>query len=163
IIMAVIDPAVNAKKAGTFLIDKNNKTAIGISAAYQLISPVSNKLFWNSFIFVKSVFDIFGDNKANKIYEIKNAAKVVQAIFLILSNKSTSKIEDAIFVVSDKGYILSPKNSPETIAPAVIGKETPKAVDIPIKASPTVPTVVSELPTLIPIIAVTTKIIAKKY
>src|SRR5699024_8610071 len=71
IIIAVIDPAVNAKKAGTFLIHKNNKTAIGISAAYQLISPVSNKLFWNSFIFVKSVFDIFGDNKANKINEIK--------------------------------------------------------------------------------------------
>src|SRR5699024_1610552 len=147
IIMAVIDPAVNAKKAGTFLIDKNNKTAIGISAAYQLISPVSNKLFWNSFIFVKSVFDIFGDNKANKINDIKKAGNVVQAIF----------------VVSDKGDILSPKNAPETIAPAVIGKETPKAVDIPIKASPTVPTVVSELPTLIPIMAVTTNIIAKKY
>src|SRR5699024_4050388 len=57
----------------------------------------------------------------------------------------------------------SPKKAPETIAPAVMGKDTPKAVDIPIKARPTVPTVVSELPTLIPIMAVTTKIIAKKY
>src|SRR5690625_967880 len=68
-----------------------------------------------------------------------------------------------MFVVSDKGDILSLKNAPETTAPAAIDKENHKAVDIPIKASTTVPTIVSELPTLITMKAVTTNIIAKKY
>src|SRR5699024_11929748 len=45
IIKAVNDPALKAKNAGTFLIDNNKRTAIGMTAAYQLIKHVSAKLY----------------------------------------------------------------------------------------------------------------------
>src|SRR5699024_8623470 len=96
-----------------------------------------------------------GERIANRIIVIIKVGIVVQPMFLIWSNKSTCKIEDAIFVVSESGDILSPKNAPDTIAPAVIANETSIALEIPINATPTVPTVVSELPTLSPTIAVT--------
>src|SRR5699024_4964696 len=116
----------------------------------------------NISIFVVSAVDIFGDSIANKMKEIINAGKVVQPIFFIWSNKSTCKMDDAIFVVSDSGDILSPKNAPETIAPAVIASEISIALAIPMKATPIVPTVVNELPTLTPTIAQTTNTITKK-
>src|SRR5699024_2121840 len=113
-------------------------------------------------ILLKSALPMSGDKIPNKIKDIKNAGIVVHVIFLICANKSTFNIEDAIFVVSESGDILSPKNAPETIAPAVIGKDTSIALDIPIKATPMVPTVVKELPPLIPTIADTRNTIAKK-
>src|SRR5699024_12615985 len=92
----------------------------------------------------------------------KKAGNVIHVIFLICAKKATFNIEDALFVVSESGDILSPKKAPETIAPAVIGSDTPVALDIPINATPIVPTVVKELPTLIPTIADTRNTIAKK-
>ncbi|ALF17391.1 hypothetical protein RO08_02100 [Fusobacterium animalis] len=59
--------------------------------------------------------------------------------------------------MSDNGDILSPKNAPETIAPAVIAGFKSKAFDIPISATPSVATVVKLLPIEIPIIAVIKK------
>ena len=49
-------------------------------------------------------------------------------------------------VVSERGDILSPKYDPEMIAPATMGKGTPKPRPTPIKAIPTVPAVDQELP-----------------
>src|SRR5699024_3321625 len=103
-----------------------------------------------------------GDKKPNKMKDIKKAGIVVHVILLICANKSTFNIEDAIFVISESGDILSPKKPLETIAPAVIRRDTSIALDIPIKATPIVPTVVKELPTLIPTIADTRNTIAKK-
>ena len=60
-------------------------------------------------------------------------------------------------VVSDRGDILSPKNAPETIAPAVIAKSAWKASPMPIKATPTVAQVVRLLPMLTPISELRTK------
>ena len=71
-------------------------------------------------------------------------------------------MEAAKLVVSDNGDILSPKKAPETIAPAVIASDKSSAPAMPINATPTVATVVSELPTERPMIAVTTKTTAKK-
>lgn len=52
----------------------------------------------------------------------------------------------AKFVVSDSGDILSPKQAPQMTAPAANAGETPVVAAIPIKATPTVLTVVNELP-----------------
>ena len=60
-------------------------------------------------------------------------------------------------MVSESGDILSPKNEPETIAPPVIAGFKSKAFDIPIRATPSVATVVKLLPIAIPIIAVIKK------
>src|SRR5699024_10930259 len=78
------------------------------------------------------------------------------------SNKSTFSTDEAMFVVSDNGDILSPKNAPETTAPAVIASDISNVLAIPINATPTVPTVVNELPILIPIMDATTNTIARK-
>ena len=59
--------------------------------------------------------------------------------------------------MSESGDILSPKNEPETIAPAVIAGFKSKAFDIPIRATPSVATVVRLLPIAIPIIEVIKK------
>ena len=64
----------------------------------------------------------------------------------------------AIPVVSESGDILSPKNAPDTIAPAVIDGFNPKAFEIPIRATPNVATVVKLLPIEIPMIAVIKKL-----
>ena len=60
-----------------------------------------------------------------------------------------------MLVVSDSGDILSPKNAPDTIAPAVMANDMSRAPEMPMKARPTVPTVVNELPTHMPTIEVT--------
>ncbi len=52
----------------------------------------------------------------------------------------------ARFVVSESGDILSPKYAPETMAPAAMANGTPSPSATPIKATPTVPAVVQELP-----------------
>ncbi|MNT84912.1 hypothetical protein D3C72_2250070 [compost metagenome] len=52
----------------------------------------------------------------------------------------------AKFVVSDSGDILSPKQAPQITAPAANVGETPVVAAIPMKATPTVLTVVNELP-----------------
>lgn len=62
------------------------------------------------------------------------------------SNKVAPAIAGARFVVSDKGDILSPKYAPEIIVPAICGVGIPRPVPTPIKAIPTVPAVVQELP-----------------
>ena len=66
--------------------------------------------------------------------------------------RSTPTVPEARLVVSDNGDILSPKKAPETIAPAVIVSEISMAPAIPINATPTVATVVNELPIEIPTI-----------
>ena len=60
-------------------------------------------------------------------------------------------------VVSDKGDILSPKNAPDTTAPAVSAICAPKASPMPINATPKVAQVVRLLPTAMPTSAVSTK------
>ena len=63
---------------------------------------------------------------------------------------AVSKPRATILVaISDKGEILSPKYAPETIAPAVIARESSIPVATPINATPTVAAVVQELPILI--------------
>ncbi len=59
--------------------------------------------------------------------------------------------------VSDKGDILSPKNAPDTIAPAAIATFASNAWLIPIKATPRVATVVKLLPNAIPMTEVKIK------
>src|SRR5699024_12479234 len=100
--------------------------------------------------------------KTNKKKYNKMEGIVVKVLFLICENKSTYNIEDAKFVISESGDILSPKKAPETITPAVIGSDTSIALDIPIKATQMVPTGVKELPTMIPTIADTRNTIVKK-
>ena len=67
-------------------------------------------------------------------------------MFLMWSNTFVPVTAGARFVVSDRGEILSPKNDPDTTAPAVQTGGIPKPAPIPISASPTVPTV----PQLVP-------------
>src|SRR5699024_5093442 len=155
--IALTDPAASANNAGSFIKEKINKTATGITPRYQWTRPVFNNPCLKDSILPKSVVVIFGDNIPYKMSAITNAGTVVHVILRMCVNKSTSKIDDAIFVVSDKGDILSPKNAPDTIAPTVIACDTSSASEIPTNAKPTVPTVVKELPTQRPIIDVTTK------
>ncbi len=53
----------------------------------------------------------------------------------------------AMFVVSDKGDILSPKYAPDRTAPATIGNGNPRPAPTPIRATPIVPVV----PQLVPV------------
>ncbi len=62
------------------------------------------------------------------------------------SNNSAPAIPGAKLVVSDIGDILSPKYAPDIIAPAAKGVEIPRPCATPIRATPTVPAVVQELP-----------------
>lgn len=103
---------------------------------------------------VSSNPEIEGDKTEYKTALRKNAGTVVQLIFFICSNKSILTMLAAKLVVSDNGDILSPKNAPDTIAPAVKTSDASIAPAILIKATPTVATVVSELPIAVPMIAV---------
>src|SRR3546814_14531249 len=77
---------------------------------------------------------------------ISMAGTVVGIMFLMCENRSTPVTAGARFVVSESGDTLSPKNAPDTTAPAVqyIGMPTP--APIPIRDSPTVPTVPHDVP-----------------
>ena len=57
----------------------------------------------------------------------------------ICSYNSLPAAIGAKLVVSESGANLSPKNAPETTAPAVAGKDTPRPPAIPIIATPIVP------------------------
>ena len=61
-------------------------------------------------------------------------------------NSGTSVVEDAKTVVSLITEILSPKYAPEIIAPAIHPSSNPKALPIPIRATPIVAMVVHEEP-----------------
>ena len=61
-------------------------------------------------------------------------------------NKDMPATAGAKFVVSDSGDILSPKQAPQITAPAASAGEIPVVTAIPMKATPTVLTVVKELP-----------------
>ena len=87
----------------------------------------------------------------------KNAGWIIQFASL---DDPFIPIEEARFVVSDKGDILSPKKAPETIAPAVILMDSPIASPIPISATPMVAAVVNELPITMPLKEVSKKAIA---
>jgi len=65
---------------------------------------------------------------------------------LICSNRSTSAIDVAKFVVSDRRDILSLKKAPKNMVPAVIGKDRPRVEFVPIQVAPIVDIVVSKLP-----------------
>ena len=78
------------------------------------------------------------------------------------SNKLTSPIPAAKFVVSDNGEQLFPRNAPETTAPVVIASLKPKICPIPKNAIPIVEIVVNELPTVIPTIVQTKNAVGKK-
>ena len=60
-------------------------------------------------------------------------------------------------VVSDSGDILSPKNAPETTAPATMAGCAPSACPMPMKATPSVAQVVRLLPMAMPTTEVSTK------
>src|SRR3546814_21180111 len=67
-------------------------------------------------------------------------------MFLMCENRSTPVTAGARFVVSESGDTLSPKNAPDTTAPAVQYIGMPKPAPIPNRASPTVPTVPHDVP-----------------
>src|SRR3546814_3877160 len=77
---------------------------------------------------------------------ISMAGTVVGIMFLMCENRSTPVTAGARFVVSESGDTLSPKNAPDTTAPAVQYIGMPKPAPIPIRASPTVPTVPHDVP-----------------
>src|SRR5699024_3332268 len=147
--------------AGIRLIAKTANNTNG-RTEYQCTRFNSSNEALSSLIFVKLLAASCGESTANKITEMTNAGIVVHSTFLIGSNKSTLTIIDAKLVVSESGDILSPKNAPDTTAPAVISTDKPSAELTLTNATPSVAAVVSELPMLIPIIAVTMKTIAKK-
>ena len=90
-----------------------------------------------------------------------NAGTVVHIKFLICANKSVSEIDDAKFVESDNGELLSPKIAPDNTAPATNAGSKPIAVPTPIKATPTVASVVNADPIIEPTIAVTKTALGK--
>ncbi|CRH77484.1 Uncharacterised protein [Chlamydia trachomatis] len=94
------------------------------------------------------------------ISDMKKPGIVVQSILLICSNNGAPTVPDARLVESDNGDILSPRNAPEMIAPAVIANDKSIAAAIPIKATPIVADVVSELPIQSPISEHTRNVIA---
>jgi hypothetical protein len=57
---------------------------------------------------------------------------------------------------------LSPKYEPQMTAPAAIGFETPITPAIPMKATPSVPAVVHELPVTVPTTAQITAVARKE-
>ena len=77
-------------------------------------------------------------------------------IYLICSKRSVFPNAAEIFVVSDSGDILSPKNAPDTIAPAVISNGIPTCLAIIINDTPIVPIEVKDVPVIIATILVTT-------
>lgn len=136
-----------------------NSNKIGISVKIEIVAFFSNALMK----FVKSTSPLVPLPKMkNAIKAIMKAGTVVQSMLRICSNKSTPVTAGARFVVSDKGDILSPKNAPEIIAPAIRAGSYPRALPMPIKASPTVAAVVKALPILVPTIAQTTKTVGMK-
>ena len=142
--------------AGTFNIENIINKTKGIKDKL-LTKPVFKISFLNCTTLDISPTLFQGESKVNARADNIKAGTVVYIIFFICSNKSTPTILAEILVVSDKGDILSPKNAPDTIAPAVIAGFNPKALDIPIRATPKVATVVKLLPIAIPMIAVITK------
>ena len=96
--------------------------------------------------------------KITKVINIEGTVVII--MYLMCSNKGVSDDDAATTVVSDKGDILSPKNAPDTIAPAVIANDISTALATEMNATPTVATVVNELPIAVPIIAEITKTIA---
>src|SRR3546814_10073851 len=65
---------------------------------------------------------------------ISMAGTVVGIMFLMCENRSTPVTAGARFVVSESGDTLSPKNAPDTTAPAVQYIGMPKPAPIPIRA-----------------------------
>ena len=83
---------------------------------------------------------------ANRISAIVKLGTVVQSMCRMWVKRSVPAIAGARFVVSDSGDILSPKYAPEITAPAASPMFSSCAVAMPIRATPTVPAVVQELP-----------------
>ena len=71
----------------------------------------------------------------------------------ICSYNSLPAAIGAKLVVSESGDNLSPKNAPETTAPAVAGNDTPSPPAIPIMATPIVPADPQDVPVTIASIA----------
>ena len=71
---------------------------------------------------------------------------VLDSIERMWLHRSVSTTAGVRLVVSESGDILSPKNEPDTTAPAVQYSGTPRAWPIPMMARPTVPTVPQEVP-----------------
>ena len=65
-------------------------------------------------------------------------------------------------VVSERGESLSPNTAPEITAPEAISKGTPRAMAIPIIATPAVPALPKEVPVKVEITAVTKKAVTKR-
>ena len=90
-------------------------------------------------------------------------APVVYSICLIWPYKSLPAAIGARIVVSEKGDNLSPKTAPLNTAPAAIGSGTPKAIAIPIIATPAVPALPNDVPVKVEITAQTRKAVTNKY
>ncbi len=67
----------------------------------------------------------------------------------------------ARFVVSERGESLSPKQAPETTAPATMPAGIPKPMPMPVRAIPTVPAVPQEVPVARDTIQQITKVAAR--
>src|SRR3546814_5619310 len=65
---------------------------------------------------------------------ISMAGTVVGIMFLMCENRSTPVTAGARFVVAESGDTLSPKNAPDTTAPAVQYNGMPKPAPIPIRS-----------------------------
>src|SRR5699024_9722097 len=92
-----------------------------------------------------------------------NAGIVVHIMFLMCANKSVPAIDDAKFVESDNGELLSPKIAPDSTAPATIPGSNPIAVPTPINATPTVAIVVKAEPIIVPISAIINNALGKNH
>ncbi len=143
--MVETELTANAIIAGIFFRDRNMSIIRG-TMLYQLISPVSFRVYLNSSIWPMLVWTSVGDKSANSSRVIIKAGIVAQPMSLICSNRSTSAIDVAKFVVSDRRDILSLKKAPKNMVPAVIGKDRPRVEFVPIQVAPIVDIVVSKLP-----------------
>ena len=76
-----------------------------------------------------------------------SVGKVVYAMDLMCAYRSVLAAMAARTVVSETGDILSPKQAPETMAPATTGSGIPMASPMPIRTMPAVPAV----PQLVPV------------
>ena len=65
-------------------------------------------------------------------------------------------------VVSESGDSLSPNTAPLMTAPAAISSGTPKAIAIPMMATPAVPALPKDVPVNVEITAVTKKAVTNK-
>ena len=90
------------------------------------------------------------------------AAPVVYIMLRICLYRVVPAAIGARMVVSDRGDSLSPNTAPDKTAPAVISKGRPRAMAIPMMATPAVPADPKQVPVKVEITAQTKKAVTYK-